>query len=255
MRLWRPAAAVVGAAGLSLFAYGLSAPPHVQPPVADANGTGSADKPLSLSHRPVLGRASSTATTTRSGPVLRQRAHLPSHKVAIHPQKARSAPALLALPSLGISSSLGPPRGLSADGTLDDAPLVGPTWSLPWWYDEGPSPGQSGSAVILGHVDSALGQGGLGVFFRLGDLRAGQRIDVTLADHVTTRWAVTSVRLYADAVFPDAVVYARSGPPVLRLVTCGGAFDWSTHEYVSALVVTAHLVTNRSERQPMAENI
>jgi sortase (surface protein transpeptidase) len=87
----------------------------------------------------------------------------------------------------------------------------------------------------------------LGVFFRLGDVRAGQRIDVTLANHITTHWTVTSVRLYADALFPDALVYARSGPPALRLVTCGGAFDWSTHEYESSLVVTAHLVSRVTE--------
>jgi hypothetical protein len=68
-------------------------------------------------------------------------------------------------------------------------------------------------------------------------------INVTLANGTTTNWTVTSVSLYADDLFPDGLVYARSGPPVLRLVTCGGAFDWSTHEYESSLVVTAHLVT------------
>jgi sortase (surface protein transpeptidase) len=146
------------------------------------------------------------------------------------------------LPSLGISSPLGPALGLNPDGTVDDAPLTGPTWSLPWWYDVGPSPGQSGSAVILGHVDSALGQGGLGFFFRLGDVRAGQGINVTLANGTTSHWTVTSLHLYANADFPDALVYARSGPPALRLVTCGGAFDGSTHEYESTLVVTATLV-------------
>ena len=83
----------------------------------------------------------------------------------------------------------------------------------------------------------------MGVFFRLGDVLAGQRIDITLANSVTTQWAVTSVRLYANARFPDALVYASTGPPVLRLVTCGGAFDWSTHDYESTVVVTARLVT------------
>lgn len=243
MRLWLPAAAVIGSAGLALTVYGISTPPHLQPPSFAAEGTGRAEKALSPTHRALSRSISSSATTTVPRPVRRERPHALVHKVASKEQEPRSAPARLALPSLGISSRLGPARGLNPDGTLDDAPLVGPTWSLPWWYDEGPSPGQSGSAVILGHVDSALGEGGLGVFFRLGDVRAGQRIDVTLANHITTHWTVTSVRLYADALFPDALVYARSGPPALRLVTCGGAFDWSTHEYESSLVVTAHLVS------------
>jgi Sortase domain len=243
MRLWLPAAVVLGAAGLALFAYGISAPPHLQPPIAATNGSGRAERSLSPTHRQISRPTSSSSTTSRPRPrpVRREPPHVLGHKVDIPSQDPRSAPALLDLPSLGISSSLGPARGLNSDGSVDDAPLTGPTWSLPWWYDDGPSPGQSGSAVILGHVDSALGQGGLGVFFRLGDVRAGQRIDVTLANHTTTHWTVTSVRLYADDLFPDAVVYARSGPPVLRLVTCGGAFDWFTHEYESSFVVTAHL--------------
>jgi sortase family protein len=243
MRRWLPAAAVIGSAGLALSIYGISTPPHVQPPISAAQGNARAEKASSPT-RPAISRsAASSASTTVPVRVRRERPHPLVHEGASKKQEQRSAPARLTLPSLGISSRLGPARGLNPDGTIADAPLVGPTWSLPWWYDQGPSPGQSGSAVILGHVDSALGQGRLGVFFRLGDVRAGQRIDVTLANHIITRWTVTSVRLYADALFPDAVVYARTGPPALRLVTCGGAFDWSTHEYESSVVVTAHLVT------------
>lgn len=156
---------------------------------------------------------------------------------------ARSAPVRVAIPALGISSPLGPARGLKADGTLDDAPLTGPSWSLPWWYYGGPAPGQYGSAVILGHVDSASGAGHLGVFFRLGALLPGQQIAVTLANNAVTHWTVTSTLLYGDAQFPNALVYSRTGPPVLRLVTCGGSFDWQTHEYQSATVVTARPTT------------
>ncbi|HET9061603.1 MAG TPA: class F sortase [Acidimicrobiales bacterium] len=153
-----------------------------------------------------------------------------------------SAPVRITVPSLDISSQLGPPRGLNPDRTIDDAPLSGPTWSLPWWYDQGPTPGEGGSAVILGHVDSAIGAGHLGVFFKLGKLGPGDRVDVALADGSVTHWVVTSDLLYADQAFPDAYIYARSGPPTLRLVTCGGSFNWRAHEYTSAVVVTARLV-------------
>ena len=93
--------------------------------------------------------------------------------------------------------------------------------------------------MILGHVDSALGAGHLGVFFKIGDLRTGQEITVTLTDGRTTRWVITSTVLYADGTFPNAIVYDRSGPPTLRLVTCGGAFNWRTYHYDSATVITA----------------
>ncbi len=205
--------------------------------------TPSTTYPPSTTYQPsTTYRPTSSGTNTLPHPSHQRPTHAVVPETAVTTQVQRSAPAQLELAALAISSPLGPVRGLNPDGTLDDAPLSGPIWSLPWWYDEGPTPGQSGSAVILGHVDSALGQGGLGVFFRLGDARVGEGIDVTLANGTTTHWTVTSVRLYADSDFPDSVVYARSGPPVLRLVTCGGAFDWSTHEYVSAVVVTADLV-------------
>jgi hypothetical protein len=247
MRLWLPAAAVIVTAGLALSIYGISTPPHAQPPISAAGGSARAEKavpptsrPSSSSSQPNPSTSRPTSSTTGQGPILSKTPRSPLHKVVTSAEESRSAPARLALPSLGISSPLGPALGLNPDGTVDDAPLTGPTWSLPWWYDVGPSPGQSGSAVILGHVDSA--RGGLGVFFRLGDIRAGQGIDVTLANGTTSHWTVTSVHLYANADFPDALVYARSGPPVLRLVTCGGAFNGPTHEYESTFVVTATLV-------------
>jgi hypothetical protein len=93
--------------------------------------------------------------------------------------------------------------------------------------------------VILGHVDSALGAGHVGVFYKLGDLQPGQQVVVTLADGSATRWIIASNHAYLDDQFPNSIVYDRNGPATLRLVTCGGSFDWQTHEYESAIVVTA----------------
>lgn len=67
---------------------------------------------------------------------------------------------------------------------------------------------------------------------------------MTLGDGILTRWTVSSAILYPDGQFPDAVVYDRSGPPVLRLVTCGGAFNSQTHHYESATVITAQTTTS-----------
>ena len=226
MRLVLPVAAVV-VAGIALSVYGVMAPPHIQPPLPSAGQHQAArDQPSAspVTSLPPRGRALTTPAPTPA------------------PGPRRSAPVRVAVPALEISSNLGPARGLKPDGTVDDAPLSGPTWSLPWWYEDGPAPGQHGSAVILGHVDSALGAGHLGVFFKLGDLQPGQQITVTLADGSVTRWVIASIRLYPDGHFPNAVVYDRSGPVTLRLVTCGGSFDWQTHEYDSAIVVTARPV-------------
>lgn len=154
-----------------------------------------------------------------------------------------SPPTRISIPALGVTSALGPARGLNPNGTVNDAPLTGPIWSLPWWYSGGPAPGEDGSAVILGHVDSAIGAGHLGTFYRLGDLEAGDTVSVTLDSGVVTHWSVVSDVLYADTDFPDSVVYDPTGPPMLRLVTCGGTYDTSTHEYEGAVVVTAELTS------------
>lgn len=212
MRWLGSAAAFAVVSGIGLATFGLISPPHATPPV-----------PRVAEHQ----RESPTPGTS-SRPVAAER-----------PTVVASPPVSIAIPALGITSALGPQRGLTATGTIDDAPLSGPTWALPWWYDDGPTPGEEGSAVILGHVDSAIGAGHLGVFFTLGNLRTGQAITVDLADGTVTRWVVTSVVLYPDTQFPDALVYAHSGSPVLRLVTCGGTFDPQTHGYESATVVTA----------------
>lgn len=152
---------------------------------------------------------------------------------------ARSAPVHISIPSIGVTSNLGPARGLTAADTITDAPLSGPIWNLPWWVSVGPAPGQDGSAAIIGHVDSAIGAGHLGVFFRLGNLAPGSLISVTLEDGAATNWIVKSNVLYPDSTFPDATVYAKTGPPTLTLITCGGAFDYTTHLYKSAVVITA----------------
>ena len=199
------------AAGLALSYLGIAAPRYVEPPVPHASLAGA-----------------------RSGPD-------PVISGVISPVIAlpRSAPVSVSIPALGVSSRLGPARGLNPDGTIDDAPLSGSTWSLPWWYEDGPSPGEAGSAVLLGHVDSAAGAGHLGVFFRLGELKSGDRIMVSLENGLPTQWTVASTSVYSDAGFPDSLVYARTGEPTLRLVTCGGVFDWRTHRYQSTVVVTA----------------
>jgi LPXTG-site transpeptidase (sortase) family protein len=109
----------------------------------------------------------------------------------------------------------------------------------PGWYRFGPSPGQEGSAVILGHVDSYQGPA---VFFSLRSLVAGDAIYVTLADGVTAQFKVTSVAMYLKSNFPDQAVYASKGFSALQLVTCAGAFDTQTGHYLSNIVVYSSLV-------------
>lgn len=141
---------------------------------------------------------------------------------------ARSIPRHLQIPNLGISV------GLSTLGlNKDDSVQVPKSFAIPGWYKYGPTPGERGSSVILGHVDSTTGPG---VFYRLNDLRPGMPIIVTLADHVVVHFKVIGVRMYTKNNFPDKIVYGSRTYSALQLVTCGGAFDPATRHYESNIV-------------------
>ncbi len=146
----------------------------------------------------------------------------------------RSTPVELSIPAISLSVSLST-LGLNADGTVQ----VPTDIQQPGWYRLGPTPGQLGSAVILGHVDSYQGPA---VFFQLRTLVAGDQIDVGLADGVTAVFQVTSVAMYSKLAFPDQQVYGSHRYSALQLVTCGGVFDSQTGHYLSNIVVYSSLV-------------
>jgi len=109
------------------------------------------------------------------------------------------------------------------------------------WYKYSVTPGQAGTAVIEGHVDSYQGPA---VFYRLGALRPGNDIDVTLADGIKAVFRVTGVRQYAKDKFPSKTVYGPANYAALRVITCGGTFDYSTGHYLSSVVVFASLASS-----------
>ena len=87
------------------------------------------------------------------------------------------------------------------------------------------------------HVDSRAGPG---VFFRLRDLRAGDRVDVVRADGSVGLVHGHGARGVAPSpAFPTDLVYAPTPGPELRLVTCGGAFDHAARSYLDNIIVQA----------------
>ena len=148
---------------------------------------------------------------------------------------ARSVPVAVRIPAIGLAVWL-TQLGLNPNGTVEVPTSV----QVPGWFSPGPSPGQVGSAVILGHVDSYQGAG---VFFQLRTLQPGNQIEVNLADGVIATFKVTSVAMYQKTQFPDQEVYGSTGSSDLQLVTCGGAFDSQTGHYLSNIVVYSSFVS------------
>jgi hypothetical protein len=155
------------------------------------------------------------------------------------PSLPRSAPISVDIPAIGVRSPL-LRLGLNPDGTIQ-VPDLATSADEAAWYKYSVTPGQIGAAVIEGHVDSQVGPA---VFFRLGALHPGDRIDVTLADRMTAVFRVTGVREYTKGNFPTKMIYGATNYASLRVVTCGGTFDYATGHYLSSVVVFASLVSS-----------
>ena len=148
---------------------------------------------------------------------------------------ASSAPVRIEIPVLHVSAPV-TPLGLSADGAVQVPPLA--NHNLAGWYDRSVTPGQDGSSVILGHVDSSTG---ISVFYYIKMLRPGNEIQIIRADGSTAIFTVDGVQKVAKATFPTSVIYSNVSYPSVRLITCGGPFDSATRQYLDNIVVYAHL--------------
>jgi hypothetical protein len=175
---------------------------------------------LAQQHAPSPGRsAAGTVGAAAKGPSLR-----------------RSVPVSVSIPEIGVRSKL-LSLGLNSDGSIA-VPSLATSADKAAWYKYSVTPGQIGAAVIEGHVDSYDGPA---VFYRLGELHPGNRIDVTLANGTTAVFRVTGVREYAKDKYPAEMIYGPTNYAALRLITCGGDFDAATHHYLSSVVVFAVL--------------
>ncbi|AVV40237.1 class F sortase [Streptomyces sp. P3] len=155
------------------------------------------------------------AGATASGPAASSAPSVSTGRPARPP--TRSAPVGLRIAAIGVDTPV-MRLGLAADGTVQVPPVE--EHDRAGWYEHSPTPGQTGPAVILGHV--TVGRYGDGVFRRLGRLRAGDRIAARLENGTTAEFAVTEVRTVDKARFPTQDVYGNVDRPELRLITCGG---------------------------------
>lgn len=149
-----------------------------------------------------------------------------------------SPPTSIVIPALGVDA---PVEGLTTNSEQQlDVPSGADSTG---WYDEGSTPGAAGAAVIAGHVTWDEEPA---VFFDLGDLRPGQRVQVRRKDGRTAVFAITRVEEYAKDEFPTAKVYRPVDRPVLRLITCGGKYDADNDTYSSNVVAYGTLVATRA---------
>ncbi|MET8041134.1 class F sortase [Micromonospora sp. NPDC005215] len=221
-RPWRAAGAAVvvtmAMIGAGMIGFGLKTTPPARPP-----------QPLAQAG-PEVSRPADTASAVP--PVDGQ----PVGQGDVPAGLARSAPTSIEIPRIGVNATV-LSLGTNPDGTVQVPPLEQADQA--GWYEPGASPGETGNAVIVGHVDSA--KLGPAVFFDLGSLVPGDTITVRRADGQPATFQVDSVKAYPKTAFPTELVYGPSDRPSLRVVTCGGQFDQAAKSYPDNIVVFATL--------------
>lgn len=164
---------------------------------------------------------------------------LPAQRVS-HAPLSPSRPVTITVPSIFIQA---PVTGLGLD---KKGHLGAPSMSRPkevGWYRNGPSPGDAGTALIVGHRDTETGPA---IFLNLNALRRGNTVKVTRADRRTAVFTVDEVKTYTKDKFPDDEVYGDTGRPELRLMTCGGRFS-KKNGYSANVIVFAHLTSLKEQ--------
>ena len=213
---WAPAAT---AGGLSLVLAALVLVPAPQHRPVWIESTGRTPGQVGASTGPALaGGAPAGPATASPGPA-----------------GAVSPPVRLLIPRISVDAPV-EPGALNADGSVEVPPADRP--GQVDWYREGPAPGQTGPAVILGHLDTRRGPA---VFHRLPQLRPGDRIEIRRQDGGTVVFQVRELRQAPKSGFPTQAVYGDTASPQLRLITCGGRVAADGH-YTDNIIVLADLL-------------
>ncbi|MEU9918184.1 class F sortase [Streptomyces sp. NPDC051001] len=181
----------------------------------------------------------SSATASSDAP----RPSRPAHTAAAAPPAAqpagkhlpRSRPVRLLIPKISVDAPF-TELAIGRTGQLepppaDDTNLVG-------WHAKGASPGEAGTSIIAGHVDTATSAA---VFADLGELEKGDVFHVRRADGRKASFVVDSVETFDKENFPSRRVYADTAQAQVRLITCAGDYDRTVRDYTDNLVVFAHL--------------
>lgn len=145
-----------------------------------------------------------------------------------------AAPVRVSIPTIGVSSPL-VELGLNPKGVMQTPQNP----DRAGWFSPAPPPGVPGAAVVAGHVTWDRQPV---VFFRLGDLRHGDKIRIARADHTTAVFEVYKTGTFPKRSFPTDAVYDQPNVPELRLITCGGGYDETTNNYRANVIVWAKMV-------------
>ncbi|MCG7310927.1 class F sortase [Brachybacterium sp. ACRRE] len=190
-------------------------------------------------------QASSSSSDSSSGSSSSGATTPPSSEAEQSPSTSAAPSAPAALPASKPVRVRVPDRDIDGDvfaqALADDGTLPAPRGARKddaAWFDGSPTPGEKGPAVIEGHVTYSSRPS---VFFELGAVRTGDRVEVDRADGSTATFEVYDVGRFPKDSFPTWAVYENTSAPELRLITCGGTVD-ASGRHADNVIVFARLV-------------
>ena len=147
----------------------------------------------------------------------------------------KGLPARLKIPRIHVDAVINH-VGLLPDGSMGipEHPLNAA------WYKLGPKPGDTGSAVIDGHVN--WWYGATGVFAHLSTVKPGDTITVQDEQGKETHFIVRESRAFGFHEDASTVFRSYDGKAHLNLITCEGVWIKSAQAYSKRLVVFADKV-------------
>ena len=196
------------------------------PPPPEASSFSAADE------EPLLARA------PRSGSVQREERRDGGPATDKPEELDYSAPERISIPSLDVRSDL-VDLGLDDNGAMETPVPV----TQAGWFRPSPPPGVPGATVIAGHVTWDQEPS---VFFELGSLEPGDEVEVERQDGVVTVFEVYRIGSFPKDSFPTSAVYDQPQQSELRLITCGGEYDYDANRYLDNVIVWARIAAIRT---------
>ena len=171
----------------------------------------------------VLGSIATGASVSETDPPK----DLSEHKVA------QDLPRFLIIEKIGVRARVGSvgkesPHSFNAPANIFD---VG-------WYTGSMKPGEPGAVVINGHVSGSTKRG---VFYSIGTLKAGDRIELERGDGKIFTYTVTETVIYDNDKVDMNKIMASSDParPALNLMSSTGRFNVRTNKFEQRVAVYA----------------
>jgi LPXTG-site transpeptidase (sortase) family protein len=156
-------------------------------------------------------------------------------KIKTAAAKAKAKVTRIKIPSIKVNAPVGTVT-VNSKGELGTPSLS--KSNLTGWYKHSPLPGEAGPSIINGHVSTRSGPA---VFDRLRELKKGDHIYVYRSDKKVTRFTVSGIEQASKNSFPTKRVYGNTTGSELRLITCGGVYNKTTHHYTDNIIVYATL--------------